>query len=210
MNPPKQKRRLRLVASVRTTYAIMDEMIPQEMHAEGAAEKITCKRGCNACCRMQVILTAAEAIAIAERHAAFIATRLDELKAQATLVQDMIKEREHMSREDRDMDIASAWWPKQIQCALLLENGDCGVYETRPLVCRTHFVVTERALCEAVPTEIIGHWVPIDLRDEGYARLNNAWIAAFESKFPAAKDLIYPIGALPKMVLLAFNERKAQ
>lgn len=84
---------------------------------------LACRRGCDACCRVRLSVSAVEAAAI-ERH---IAT-LDET------VRRRLKERVHVAEQDRTTESSPDEPPR---CIMLEDDGACAVYAVRPLVCRT-------------------------------------------------------------------------
>lgn len=76
-------------------------------------EAITCRAGCDDCCRRRFSVTTIEAAAIVEA--------LDRLPA-----------------EERRRVAARAADPEGTVCPALGEDGRCAVYEARPTICRTH------------------------------------------------------------------------
>ena len=76
-------------------------------------EKITCRAGCDECCRRRFSVTSLEAAAIAEAVAALPPERRAELAARA---------------RGGDPGV----------CPALDPDGRCAVYSARPLICRTH------------------------------------------------------------------------
>ncbi len=81
-------------------------------HATHGAS-ITCHAGCDACCHRRFSITGVEADAL-QRH-------LDTLNAA---------EREALRARARSGDPS--------RCAALGDDGRCGVYAARPIICRTH------------------------------------------------------------------------
>jgi uncharacterized protein len=88
------------------------------VHARHAAD-MRCAAGCDQCCRARLSITGVEAAAIAE-HVAAMAP-----EARARL------------GEIARRPAATA---AGVRCAALDDDGRCGVYEARPLVCRSHGV----------------------------------------------------------------------
>jgi Fe-S-cluster containining protein len=193
----KQKRRLKvlkLVKHVTQTYSRVDKEITD---ARAALPGIPCKRGCNACCRMHTIITAAEAFTIVEKHPELVRSRLPVLKEQAEIMTDLAKKYDNQTLK-HEVVIGSDWWALQLACPLLLDDGSCGVYAVRPIACRTHMVVDDPARCAMVPAVYIAHCVPIQLRDGAYTEISDNWFADMRTH-------VYPFGSLPKMVLIAYN-----
>lgn len=191
----KSKQRLRVLNTVQRVSEVqqwtsqkLDKI--RRTYATNAKDTlpIPCKRGCNACCRMQTIINAGEALVIARKNRAFVRSRLPILTEHAKITEQIC--RTHKT----DIEQADAWFALQIPCALLAENGDCGVYEDRPIICRTHMVIDDPAKCAVVPVVKILHLDPTNLKNEALGRTAAAWIDEMQTE-------TYPIGSLPKMVL---------
>jgi Fe-S-cluster containining protein len=89
----------------------VDAFFARAHAAHGAS--ITCHAGCDACCHRRFSITGVEADAL-QRH-------LDTLGAV---------EREALRARARSGDPS--------RCAALRDDGRCGVYAARPIICRTH------------------------------------------------------------------------
>ncbi|MDI1449892.1 YkgJ family cysteine cluster protein [Polyangium sp. 6x1] len=103
-------------------------------------EAITCRAGCDDCCRRRFSVTTIEAAAVEEA--------LDRLSA-----------------EERQKVAARAADPAGTVCPALGEDGRCAVYEARPTICRTHGLpirFTERKggrslpIIDACPKNFVG------------------------------------------------------
>lgn len=81
--------------------------------AERHGDRMKCAPGCDGCCRVQLTVTAVEADALTGHLAT-----LDPVARAA------LRERAMRPRVDR--------------CAALDDDGRCGVFAARPLVCRSH------------------------------------------------------------------------
>lgn len=75
-----------------------------------------CSAGCSYCCHVNVDVTRAEVLAIAER-----------VRDRADLIQTLAQ-RTPMTDDER--------WRAKVPCALLDDTGHCSVYDLRPLRCR--------------------------------------------------------------------------
>lgn len=195
MTYAKQKRRLKVIAQVANLYAEVDAL-NERMRETPDGQRISCQRGCNACCRMSTMISATEALFIVARYPALVKERLAALTEQARLVEQICAKYDDRTLEN-ERAIADDWWELQIPCAFLLANGDCGVYNARPIPCRTHFVADDPALCAKVPPVHIDHAVPAH-RDEAIKIVQHIWLNAQQGSV-----VTLPIGSLPKMVLLA-------
>lgn len=74
---------------------------------------ITCRAGCDACCHRRFSVTGVEADALRRHLDALDATEREALRARAR-------------------------WGDPARCAALGDDGRCGVYAARPILCRTH------------------------------------------------------------------------
>lgn len=85
---------------------------------------VGCKRGCNSCCHIAVGVLEPEARAIGERIG--------------------VKPADVLGRDDfKGFD-----WGAHNPCTFL-KDGECSIYEHRPLACRTHFTLDDDAtLCD--------------------------------------------------------------
>lgn len=102
-----------------------------DMAAEGAdMTVISCRKGCAHCCHLYVTVTEPEAKLLAENiHRA----DLGRLKAQAGKTLDQFMRLPYGDRK----------------CAFLGRRDECTVYEHRPLVCRSHLVVSKPRHCDS-------------------------------------------------------------
>lgn len=130
--------------------AITDTTIP---------DAVTCRKGCHACCRQLVVLTALEARHIFIKHRARVMRLADRIEEQAQLIDSFEKPEavlsfsagnqtyeEHQARANLAAVMAEQWWNEKQEC-VFLEGGICTIYEDRPLACRRYFVVSDPELC---------------------------------------------------------------
>lgn len=91
------------------------------------SETLACRRGCNYCCHYHVYVSAPEAFALAAHVRGLPAIEreavLDRLRRNAAQAAEL----------GLDAHIQT-----NIACAFLDAQGDCSVYELRPLACRRH------------------------------------------------------------------------
>lgn len=100
---------------------------------DAVSKESACRRGCNACCKIQVEMTGWEARVIA-----------DELGIK-------VKEPEaHKSGDSRQRSLELMGRP----CGFL-KNGECSIYSSRPIACRLHHSLNlDAAMCQPdVPPE---------------------------------------------------------
>lgn len=106
------------------------------------AEHMECRTGCNDCCHVRLSVTTVEAEAIRQHWMQMPAAARDRIRAHAR-------------------------GPSDGLCAALGDDGRCGVYEARPLVCRSH-------------------GLPLRLRQERSLPIIDACFRNFHEKGPAA------------------------
>jgi Fe-S-cluster containining protein len=112
----------------------IDNEIKEQFKNPSVQTLVQCKKGCSACCHSQVAITEGEAKILAQRineGAEFNYERLN-LQAKAGNSTSAFFQ---MSFEDR-------------ACAFLTDRGLCSVYEDRPSVCRTNYVLSDPKNCE--------------------------------------------------------------
>lgn len=106
-------------------------------------DKIHCKKGCSACCHMNVVMTGFEHQAIKKYvNDKGISVDLSLVQSQLPAVGDDLK-RWMMPEE-------------QSRCIFLSDSGKCRIYPVRPFACRTCFVSTRGPICE---TQKVNHSV---------------------------------------------------
>lgn len=149
MIPRIPKRHLRVLNSkTAEVHAAFDE--------RGAPEGSRCVKGCNACCRQLVEVSISEALLIAERYTSLLLSKRAELKTQAAAAEALLRaERLGGEVAAADLDamkdaltrMADVWWREKRTCVLLTPEGLCGIYEHRPLVCRSYHVTSDPEDC---------------------------------------------------------------
>lgn len=132
-------------------------------------EKVECSKGCSHCCYSRVTLTELEMKALAShvRHRfseAEVVLVMSAAKALKKKYQSMTKEERIMSRDP---------------CPLLLE-GQCSVYESRPLMCRSAYSTSAEACRIANEDPLFP--VPILIGPKNYASEMIAAILIGEKK----------------------------
>jgi len=125
-----------------------------------AGEKISCQKGCGACCqRIMVPVAPPEAFALAKTleglpqdHRARIEHRLAETRERLhaagllPLLQELSES--HNQKTDSDLDpINRAYYALRLPC-IFLENDACSIYEHRPAACREYLVTSPAELCQ--------------------------------------------------------------
>lgn len=106
-------------------HAALDEEAGRALARPGAIQP-ACSAGCSYCCHVHVDATVPEVLAVVEhlertRSPEALGALREQLARHAARV-------EPLGDEER--------WAAKIPCALLGEDGRCGIYEARPLRCR--------------------------------------------------------------------------
>lgn len=130
-----------LTAETAAAESLFDRSI--SLWVEGYARrggKIFCSRGCRGCCSLAVNCTFPEAVRVAraltEEQARRVADRVAILQSRVPQLEDL----KSFLRLHRN---------KLGYCPLLNEDGACGIYEARPLSCRSLLATKESRWCSA-------------------------------------------------------------
>lgn len=133
----------------------------EERNVIAAGETISCKKGCAACCRMLVPVSAPEAFALRD-----MVSRLPEERRQAMLQKvaetrarleqagllDRLMEVSETTRQlsDEEMEpINREYYALRMPCPFLV-NEVCSIYEDRPAACRELLVTSPAELCQDI------------------------------------------------------------
>ncbi|MCI0456607.1 MAG: YkgJ family cysteine cluster protein [Gemmataceae bacterium] len=123
---------------------------------ENAGRKVSCRKGCATCCRVQPVpVTPPEAYALLRlveslpepRQSAVrqrFADRVERLRA-AGLVEPYLR-REGAASAERAREVTRKYMALGLECPFLQDDA-CGIYEDRPFVCRQYLVTTPAELC---------------------------------------------------------------
>ena len=135
--------------------------------AEEVGAKITCRKGCGACCRQLVPISEIEvesirAIvdALPEPRRTEVVDRFDRARGQlndAGLL-ETLSAPERVAPEDL-RSLGNVYFEQRIACPFL-EDESCSIHPDRPLACR-EYLVTSPAACCANPTAETVHLVPM-------------------------------------------------
>lgn len=107
----------------------------------------SCFKGCSACCHMEVEITNYEADILAKVIQEGFNIDYDRLQKQS------------------ERPVQAAAWREGIQnqesrCVFLNQEGACGVYEHRPVMCRRHSVTSNPKNCETPDAPITLRYFP--------------------------------------------------
>jgi|SRR5262245_23199476 len=134
--------------------AVIDRAVER---VEARGERVSCARGCSACCRAQPVpVTPPEAYALLRLveglpeprqstvRAAF-ADRVRRLR-EAGLLETFLSHDSVLTR-DQARTVAERYFNLGLICPFLVEDA-CGIYTERPFVCRQYLVTTPADLCK--------------------------------------------------------------
>ena len=125
---------------------------------EAAGERISCAKGCSACCRVQPVpVTPPEAFALARLVEALPEPRRTTVRAafeaavarlrEAGLYAVYMQRDPAMTRADA-MAAVRRYGTLALACPFLVDDA-CGIYAERPFVCRQYLVTSPPELCKA-------------------------------------------------------------
>jgi len=149
-----------ITAIVPLTRRLGDEAAELEIQqAIETGQSISCRKGCAACCRMLVPLSAPEAFALQEYVKQLPADRRTQLLNRLHDTKDRMKQAGLWDRmsdvaeaskqvSDEELDpINQSYYALRIPCPYL-ENELCSIYEARPAACRELLVTSPAELCQ--------------------------------------------------------------
>lgn len=133
----------------------------EERRALAAGHSISCKKGCAACCRMLVPVSAPEAFALRELALGLPEERRRAMRkkvenarrrlAEAGLLDTLLKiaETGRQLSDDEMEPVNRAYYALRMPCPFL-ENEVCSIYEDRPAACREMLVTSPAELCQDI------------------------------------------------------------
>src|SRR5689334_20972621 len=150
--------RARLDALLPALRAIDDRLIDATVaRHEAAGERISCSKGCAACCKRQPVPVAPpEALALARLVDALPEPRRSAVRAafetavarlRAAGLYDAYMRRDPTLTRDAVLAIVRRYMALALPCPFLVDDA-CGIYAERPFVCRQYLVTSPPALCE--------------------------------------------------------------
>lgn len=107
----------------------MQELIEDSIKKNKTKESATCKKGCNHCCHIQVMVTETEVELIKDRYGKFTDEQIEALEEQ--------------SKCDEETRV----FAKHRAC-VFLKDGECSIYDIRPIACRKHFSMEDPNYCD--------------------------------------------------------------
>ena len=129
---------------------LLHKMIDQEIR-QSTKVSTTCQKGCAACCHMEVEITSDEATILVELIDNGFAIDTERLALQAARPAQSTGWQERMKSTTN-------------RCVFLNSENSCGIYDSRPLMCRRHAVTSPAVNCESFGSEISTLYFPrVDL-----------------------------------------------
>jgi len=165
-------------------YAIIDAVAGVAQEGSVAAGRaVSCRRGCAACCRQMVTLSAVEAVGMADLVAALPAEKQIEVRTRFARAIERVRagglvaagspddapvmRAPQAKRAGEAFDrLLDAYFGLGIACPFL-ENEECGIYEARPAICREYLITSPAENCSAVgKKETAGVPLPVYMSDK--------------------------------------------
>jgi Fe-S-cluster containining protein len=137
--------------------AVVSETCRRIEEVEG---RVSCTKGCGACCNNFVVISEAEARLIrkvverlSEPQRSVLRSRFDKAQAKLRAVGLLEKLRTADRWSDEDYRIlVAAYFYQQIPCPFL-EEESCSIYQERPIVCREYLVTSPPEHCSGLGSE---------------------------------------------------------
>ncbi len=116
-----------------TVHGLIDDKAQEMLVTSTHGPEVACRKGCAACCHLQVGVTPHEA----------------DLLLMYAQQQNIVIDLERLARQAQKDD--KTWRdlaPQDQRCVFLGEDNACRVYEHRPGACRKYFVKGDPELCD--------------------------------------------------------------
>jgi Fe-S-cluster containining protein len=125
---------------------VLHQLLEREIE-KAAAIPVSCKKGCSACCHMEVEINADEAALLVDVIEAGVAVDMELLESQSR-------------RKTQD----SSWMlgvTASNRCVFLSGEGSCSIYSNRPSSCRKHAVVSPAEHCQSRKENPVPRNIPL-------------------------------------------------
>jgi Fe-S-cluster containining protein len=189
-----RQQRLHLLGQVDLLHRHFDGL------SKEAFSKASCRKGCNACCQLLVMITRTEAELIIERNPLTVAQAMPQLRAQAQELIELAAEVEIRNDVTASAErLRDAWWKRRRTCALLAADGSCSIYNDRPFDCRQHAVASDPAGCASRD----GKELKIRMNFVDHHRSELERLEAYRA---AAGDVDVATGALPVALVIVSQQ----
>ena len=197
--PVKPQRMLPIFQQMATNFVSLSETA-----VENAGGKISCRKGCGACCRQPVPLAEIETYKIAEMVEAMPEPRRTEIKKRFADAWhhfadigwfERLDECFNLSPEERNKVILEYFY-EGIPCPFL-EDESCSIHLERPVICREYLVTTPAENCSKPTAENI-RMVEIPVKPSGVVR-----------KITNSEKLNQPVNFVPLILALEWADKNA-
>jgi len=153
--PVKPQRMLPVFGQITNSFVGLSEQA-----VENAGGKISCRKGCAACCRQAIPLAEIEAYRIAEMVEELPEPRRTEIKNRFDAAWRHFSEIAWFERLDNCITLSPPerekvvleYFYENIACPFL-ENECCSIHEARPLACREYLVTSPAENCSQLSAE---------------------------------------------------------
>ncbi len=149
-----------LLPTLHELSSLIVDGVVEKVEKQGA--KITCKKGCGACCRQHVPISPAEARLMAEIVENMPEEGRSSIKKRFEQAVERLREsgimdnaiNYHQLSEMETAAMVKGYFELGIACPFL-ENESCSIYPFRPLICREYMVISPVSHCAKLEEEHI-------------------------------------------------------
>lgn len=144
---------------MRSRLKVLNNGIDRKIETSGYQDEIRCMKGCAHCCRMLVLASPVEMVAALQYALDTDREWVYDTVWPRIVEQNELFSKEFMPTEARGNDAITAqkWFDAQIKCAFLKDDDTCGIYEYRPVMCRTFVVVSDPENCKPPSDKEVVH-----------------------------------------------------
>jgi Fe-S-cluster containining protein len=151
--------------------ALSDAVVRETCRAvEEEGEKISCRKGCGACCSNLVAISEVEARRIRDLVEGLPEPRRSVIRARFAEARQRLEQAgllETLSEPERwtaevYAELVGIYFAQDIPCPFL-EEGSCSIYDERPITCREYLVTSPPEYCARLGSEGVKR-VPLPLR----------------------------------------------
>lgn len=122
------------VRKARFIHKEIDQVLKEQIEGDSFVKSsISCKKGCYFCCYSHIAITEAEAELLAKKIIQGHEIDLERLHVQANA--------------ENDEEKWNSLTLESKRCVFLDESNSCSIYEDRPSVCRTNYVISDPRIC---------------------------------------------------------------
>lgn len=160
-----------LLPTLQELSSLIVDGVIEKVEKQGA--KISCKKGCAACCRQHVPISPAEARLMAAIVENMPEPGRSEFKKRFEQAVQRLREsgimdqamNYHQLSKKETLAMAKEYFELGIACPFL-ENESCSVYPFRPLICREYLVISPASHCAKLDEEHIKRLkLPVSVAD---------------------------------------------